>query len=245
MRKKDIFAKLIDILLPSSLLPFVLSLSSNKLTVLAYHRVSNVSKEDYEFDYELVSADADSFEAQIKYIKKYFNAITLEQLSEHIESGVKLPKNPLLITFDDGFEDNYSIAFPILKKHAVPATIFISTSLIGTSETIWFDKLAATVFACEDDKLVIEELNSEYLLGNTRETKEKVVAKILADIKLVSNDTRITILNNLSEKNQDSLKNVNWHQSRMMSWDNVREMQDSLISFWFSHSYSSNTHAAK
>lgn len=60
-----------------------------------------------------------------------YNTISLSQLKSFVENGDKLPKNPVVITFDDGYESNYSLAYPLLKKYNMKATIFVIGSSIG------------------------------------------------------------------------------------------------------------------
>ena len=67
------------------------------------------------------------FEEQLKLIKKS-NTFKIEEIEN---KNNKLPKNSVLVTFDDGYEDNYKYAFPLLKKHNVKATIFLNTAYIG------------------------------------------------------------------------------------------------------------------
>ena len=73
----------------------------------------------------------DQFEAQMAYLKdKGYNSISLEQLYQATYQGGALPLKPFVITLDDGYLDNYTIAFPILKRHGFTATIFMVTSYI-------------------------------------------------------------------------------------------------------------------
>jgi len=231
MRKKEILAIALDRLLPDSVLPTIFGCFSNSLTVLAYHRVVDFDKESYPFDDDLVSASSSDFEFQVKYIKKYFNPITMEQLIKHVEHNLSLPKRALLLTFDDGFDDNYFAAFPILKKLDVPATIFVSTGFIDTEEIIWFDKLSALILAFEGSSIFLDELGKTYQLGNDKASRCEVVADILYDIKRISNNQRLSLLDNLNSQNVKVFENIDRGESRMMNWQQVREMNDSIISF--------------
>ena len=73
---------------------------------------------------------ADEFEEHIKWIKdkKTFKMEELKNLN------YTLPQNSILITFDDGYKNNYTLAFPILKKYNMKATIFLNTKFIGEDE---------------------------------------------------------------------------------------------------------------
>lgn len=72
-----------------------------------------------------------SFDNQMKLLKKAgYHTITAEQLYHYLIGGIRLPQNPVLITFDDGYLSNYTIAYPILKKYNMHAEIFVITSRI-------------------------------------------------------------------------------------------------------------------
>lgn len=71
------------------------------------------------------------FEAQMKYLSKSgYTAISPDQLADYLQYGKELPPNPILITFDDGYEDNYRVAYPILQKYHFTATIFLITDFV-------------------------------------------------------------------------------------------------------------------
>ena len=72
----------------------------------------------------------DDFETQMEYLKSEFTVISLVDFQTLRQSDSDLPDKVAVITFDDGYEDNYQYAFPILKKLELPATIFVSTAYI-------------------------------------------------------------------------------------------------------------------
>lgn len=97
------------------------------LPVLLYHHITE------EMD-ETDSVTVQQFEAQMAMLNNQgYRPISLRQLSEYAEKGTELPKNPVLITFDDGYFSNYQLAYPILKKYQYPATIFAIGCSIGKS----------------------------------------------------------------------------------------------------------------
>lgn len=72
------------------------------------------------------------FEAQMRYLKSHgVKVITLEELIDLIKANKRLPRKTVAITFDDGYENNYTYAYPILKKNNFPATIFVIVDSIG------------------------------------------------------------------------------------------------------------------
>jgi peptidoglycan/xylan/chitin deacetylase (PgdA/CDA1 family) len=74
----------------------------------------------------------EQFEAQISYLSRNgYHVVSLEQLYQYYYAQGTLPEKPVVITFDDGYEDNYTKAFPILKKYGYTATVFAVTSYIN------------------------------------------------------------------------------------------------------------------
>lgn len=68
-----------------------------------------------------------------KLISNGFTPVSLADIEQHLYSKQPLPKNPVVITLDDGFEDNYIHAFPILSKHQIPATVFLASGCMEST----------------------------------------------------------------------------------------------------------------
>jgi peptidoglycan/xylan/chitin deacetylase (PgdA/CDA1 family) len=122
-----------------------------KILVLAYHRVFP----GYHIDPEI-------FEWQIKTLKEKFNPLTLDEVLSFIKGDLLLKKNGFVVTFDDGWADNFIYAYPILKKYNVPATIFVSTAFIQDKRSIIFD-YAKTKEMAEIIKNYQEKYQGEFL----------------------------------------------------------------------------------
>jgi peptidoglycan/xylan/chitin deacetylase (PgdA/CDA1 family) len=109
------------------------------LMVLNYHRIGNA--DETQFDSGVFSATAEQFDSQIAYLKRLFHLATLEELFAMM--GGDSPRGTsVLITFDDGYLDNYTLAFPILRSHGVQAVFFLPTAFIGTGKLPWWDVIA-------------------------------------------------------------------------------------------------------
>lgn len=76
------------------------------------------------------------FERLIVKLKKNYNIISYQDFKDFIFENKKLPKKPILLTFDDGYLDNFIYAFPILQKHNIPSVIFIITGNIENSDIL-------------------------------------------------------------------------------------------------------------
>ncbi len=111
---------------------FSVAAPADKVPILMYHKVS-----PYPFHGGLgLRVPPEVFESQMKYLKKRsFHTVSLDQLIDHWDNGKPLPPRPVVITLDDGYEDNYHFAFPILKKYGYTATIFLVYNEIGGYNT--------------------------------------------------------------------------------------------------------------
>ncbi|MFE3575077.1 polysaccharide deacetylase family protein [Lysinibacillus sp. NPDC059133] len=97
---------------------------NEKIPVLMYHHLEKDVNNN-----TVISPE--NFENQIKTLKENgYNSITTQELYDYLNGKTKLPKNPVLITFDDGYLSNYEKAYPILKKYKMHAEIFVITSHI-------------------------------------------------------------------------------------------------------------------
>lgn len=143
--------------------------SSAKAVILLYHQVINA-----EYDPLRLAVSPRDFLAQMRYLKKNYNIISLDKLASYLKQG-RIPGKSVVITFDDGYVDNYLYARPILEKLEIPATIFIVSSYVNTNGLFWWDRLAQ-IFHPERKlptlPLKINKINFFYKLTNPDERKQ-------------------------------------------------------------------------
>lgn len=128
---------IISLIIIGLILVAVVLLARNRmkkgLCVLMYHHVGPVIDPKQEKFF----IDTDMFSAHLDLIKeKGFTPVSLSEVEDAFESKQKLPRRAVLITLDDGWADNYTNAYPILKEKKVPATIFLSTAQVGFEKDI-------------------------------------------------------------------------------------------------------------
>lgn len=114
--------------------------------VLNYHKIVD--------EHMSLSVPPSDFEQHMKWLKEYgYTSITPEELYDFIVGGGELPEKPVLITFDDGYKDNYTNAYPIMKKYGFKGTIFVVTGFLGVYDNYltWEQagELAANGFSVE------------------------------------------------------------------------------------------------
>jgi peptidoglycan/xylan/chitin deacetylase (PgdA/CDA1 family) len=102
---------------------------------LIYHRVAAL-----EADPHLLAVRPERFRQQLLYLRDNFRILTPLEMHQCLESG-NVPADGIVITFDDGYADNYLNMLPIVEEVQVPVTVFVSTDLLGTSREFWWDEL--------------------------------------------------------------------------------------------------------
>ncbi|MBP1763545.1 MAG: polysaccharide deacetylase [Firmicutes bacterium] len=104
--------------------------------ILAYHMVG--SEEDR------YSVSAEEFDRQMDYFaKKGYTAVSLQELADGFAGKIVLPPKPVVITFDDGYNDNYLIALPIMEKHGMKGTVFVVAGQVGQGQYLSWDQIRA------------------------------------------------------------------------------------------------------
>ena len=99
------------------------------IPVLMYHKVGDDKDNDAVIREDL-------FREQMKFLKDNgYNPLTMDQLYDYVVNGAAVPEKPVVLTFDDGYADTYSIVYPIMKEYGFPATVFINPGDVGTRLT--------------------------------------------------------------------------------------------------------------
>jgi peptidoglycan/xylan/chitin deacetylase (PgdA/CDA1 family) len=105
------------------------------VVILMYHRVNELP----DYPYEIV-VKPQNFAQHMRIIRKHYNPMRLLELAEALKHD-SLPDRCVVVTFDDGYVDNFTQALPILEKYQVPATIFVATGNIDSGREFWWDEL--------------------------------------------------------------------------------------------------------
>lgn len=138
------------------------------ILVLNHHRVTD--PESCPYDHGVIDSTPDQFERQICWLMRHFRILTLHE-AEEIACGERTLRDPAaLITFDDGYADNYQIAFPILQNLGVQGTFFLATSYVGSCCAPWWDSIAYRVRRSPRERIRLRYPRAvEYALAGDRE----------------------------------------------------------------------------
>jgi peptidoglycan/xylan/chitin deacetylase (PgdA/CDA1 family) len=130
-----------------------------------------------------------NFKDQIEFLKENYNIISLEHFVQCCKRKTSLPKNAVILTFDDGYKSNYTLAYPILKEYNVPATIFIATNFVEYKEPLRPDRIQYAILH-SDQKIIELDIDGYkfYLDLSHFESKQKQIEIIDDKLKSISED---------------------------------------------------------
>jgi len=167
---------------------------------------------------------AKEFESLLEQLKKKGESLSMDEVIWHYENGKNLPPYSYAVTFDDGFENNFSLAAPILDKHSTPATFYVSTNLVDKNQMTWIDQIeycfenmdkasiqlpwekSSIKLICKESKIAcLEDIRTQ--VKTTQLYKpEKIVAMIFDQCGL------------------DPVSSNDHHLDQKMNWDEVSKL---------------------
>jgi peptidoglycan/xylan/chitin deacetylase (PgdA/CDA1 family) len=203
----------------------------NSVTILGYHRVvADIQKAEKNSIYGLV-VSSETFREHCRILKKNFDVVSLREAAEYLEDGIYSRRPKAVITFDDGYLDNYEVAFPILRKLDLPATIFLPTTMIGKDEPLSHDKAFWLAKNALEKKI---ELKSIFLKANlSKETAHNSanvsdVLELTDKIVYLPVEQRDIIIDELEKILEITQYPAEY---KLLNWEMVREMNKNGIYF--------------
>ena len=140
----------------------------NECKIVMYHYVRPIKNSKY---YKIKGLEIDGFKRQIEFFEKKFHFITIEELLDSAYSNKAIPKNSILLTFDDGFKDHFSHVFPILKKLNIQGCFFPVAKPIEKNLVLDVHKIHFILANTSEQNLVKE------IFQSIRENKNKFSLK--------------------------------------------------------------------
>jgi peptidoglycan/xylan/chitin deacetylase (PgdA/CDA1 family) len=194
--------------------------------VLTYHGVLPKIPEDHS-DYEYRNfVTVRQFENQIKLLLKKFKPV---KVSDFYNGNPNLNRG-FLITFDDGFRNNYSHALPVLKKYGLQATFFITTDFVGSRELLWTEQVTRLIQKTNEKEFEVE-LDKNYSLRlNSALKRERASELIRRYLKHQSPSKRNKILEQMKLQLRDvelSVNEENEERYLFMTWEDIKKMANS------------------
>jgi len=216
----------LDLLQKAGVFEIAHKLSPNFLTVLNYHRIDDPFREGFDTFRSNVSATPADFAQQMDYVSKRYNVISGAELAECVKKNRKFPPYAAMITFDDGYYDNFTNAYPILKARNLPAIIFLATDYIGEKKPFYWDLVAYCFHHTIKTQTELPHLGLQSWADES--SQNRVMQNWIAALKKMSDTEKQVLVGRLPE-----ILNVTVHQDAfanvMMSWSHAKELSENGI----------------
>ena len=175
--------------------------------ILLYHRVINLKNDPH-----LLAVSPDNFSKHVKFLQEGYNLLSIDDFVRILKSQKSFPKKSVILTFDDGYGDNFTEALPILESFKAQALFYISTSNIDSKQIFWWDELAEIFLL--NNKL---PNNLEFSVNN-----KKFIFKTDTEHTLMQTHNSLhPILKNLNSTTRQKLLDI-LHQ-----WSGLKDLNDS------------------
>ena len=197
------------------------------LTVLTYHRVVDPGDVG-ELDTELVDATPGEFDAQMAYLRSNFQPVSLEEVLEARHGGRKLPPDSVLVTFDDGYLDNFEHAAPILQRHRMKALFFIATGYVTDRRLFWWERVSLLVHRSTAAAMDLSYPRPERFDLSTPAAKRQAIRRLNRIIKDHYGLDLGRFLEELAAASGASLPDAEARALAdrvLMTWDHVKELR--------------------
>jgi len=208
----------------------------NKYCILTYHRILPDSEKSTSFSNDGIIVRPETFEKHLKFLSKHFNPLSVDDFYNTIScTKIKAHKHtPCLITFDDGWVDNYIYAAPLLKKLSLPATIFLPTMFINKNNLFWQEKIARAISNLltttgDEANEIINKYNLKNLANSKIEIQRLNILKYVNGIKSWPYSEIDELYNTITDLIGESF--LNSHIDKYMDWNQINELSNSKISF--------------
>ncbi|HEY2902520.1 MAG TPA: polysaccharide deacetylase family protein [Polyangia bacterium] len=198
----------------------------SRLTVLLYHRVEEPDAIG-ELDPHLVDATPAEFDTQMAILAQYFTPVTVDQIIE-ARNGGSLPSNAAIVTFDDGYRDNYRNAVPILKRHGMNAVFFVTTDYVTERRLFWWEIIRVVVRRSTRSEITLNyPFPCAFPLGGEA-AKDEAIKKV---IRIVKSSYAMDLPRFMEELYRGC--GVTWSRQEdkaeaersILTWDDVRAMR--------------------
>ena len=198
-----------------------------RLLVVMYHGVASRS-------YSLpvwTQLPLNIFQRQIRWLARHYIPVSLAHVVSALSGHSTLPDRAVLVTFDDGLKNNAVTAYPVLKRHGVPAAIFLTVDFVDTDTFFWVDELLLLIMEAAKCSVELPLRSVAAQRHFARKQYWKAYHAEVEFLKRVPEDERISQINSLSKHVQYDRK---YYQEDfgMLSWQDVHALdEEGLVDF--------------
>ncbi|MFM7734371.1 MAG: polysaccharide deacetylase family protein [Alphaproteobacteria bacterium] len=195
---------------------------AGRAVILRYHSVSSEADGTHLCLDPGLAVLPEDFDRQCAYLRRHYRVVSLDEMVDSLQAGRPLPPKAVALTCDDGYRDNYTRAFPILRRHGLNATFYVSTGCIDNRTILWTGILRFCVFTTRVPVLEISSPMPFRLPVATPTERREAFTKLIVTMKNVPTSDRMALLD--AVRAAAGIEDLSPLRGIMMSWDQVEEM---------------------
>lgn len=197
-------------------------ITRNEPKVLMYHRFA-------EFDGN-GAVGVETFEKQLQYVKRHFHPVTMSELADEVYEQNHTVPNRVVITIDDGYQDFYQYAYPLLKKYDIAATLYVTTGFVDNKNWLWPDKISWLLSSVQQPRPEFRHHSIKLEGGKISQAQQADDWRMLINYLLsVDNETKDTCIAALADVWDVPLPQSAPEKYQPCTVDQLKEMQENGI----------------
>ncbi len=217
-------ARLSAVLFHSKILDHLQLGADGSLIVFNYHRIRPDGNFFTCFNEGVFGPTASEFTRQIEWLRQHARIVSEPELLEAIQSGKPLGGRCCMITFDDAYRDNYTLAFPVLERYRVPAVFFIPSGIVASRRLGWWDIIS--YFVKKTAKPQFELDGVRYQVNGSR---DGAITALIARMVHEPHASTRGLLDRLSNACEVGYPSIEIQSAELMSWDEVRRVSQGVV----------------
>ncbi len=202
----------------------------SRFVLLLYHGVTRREHRGIENCSRKHVRESD-FAEQMRFLSERCTVLPLREILRRRRED-RLPERSVAVTFDDGFENSGSVAFPILRRYGIPATFFLPSGHIGAARPFWTDRVEYLLNETRESVISLDSLKRRYPLTSAAE-REEALREIKHAMKSGPGLLETTLLE--MEKRSGVSPRYDYPDYRTLSWAQVRSMKESGLCDFGTH----------
>lgn len=176
--------------------------------------------------------DCNEFDRQLAYLKKTYEIISLDDAATLVRQGKGFSRPSIILTIDDGYKDSYTLAYPVIRKHDMPVTIYLTAGMIGINTGLWVDDIEYVLLNTCCESFTFDKLPDDGRIDiSTFEGKKLAEKKLYAALVRTGKQNRAKCLQELFGILNIAESDSSGRERIMMNWEEVREMSIGGIDF--------------
>ena len=194
--------------------------------ILFYHGV--MDEPYYDQRVQANQIQYKEFERQINFLKRHYHFISIDEFYSRFTEQDNFTGKELILTFDDGYKNNLTVAAPLLDKYRIPFTVFIPTTLVDKEDFVPTYYIRSALLSGILDHVDIDVMQRSFMLTSAKEC-QYAMNEVIQFIKTQSDDKVRDVIDSIENQlNNTNRKEIDSHfeSERIMSWSNVVSLKE-------------------